>query len=668
MPSVLNPIFNLVSPYCRSDKYVGRSNKGFFVKPTSDDNADGWGTPLTDANGNDLTPGTPGGPYPVKFIGKTRTGEAKCRHKPGTHLYGNISWMGKKKSETNTSRGKWVLTFHGPNTRYFPVDDFVYGNEEKHNDIYCEGRCISVAPHPVLGAALRKYNKPDGTPAFRLVVICKSGTDDLVYIRECSPTLGVTAIGYGETFVNAQKKAYDFATNPDGWRLIGTLKCTESNQGFERTVKMARTPWFFDSTGKIAQCMREAEIKFYRQPGEDVTQDGYVRYKVTVSDDNATLTVVDNTPGFTYTLTGAVKHRPDYSANTVFPAFSGFPVTMHYWKVWTILVDIVGTGEYVIAVDYDDTEEKLLKVELKVDKQCHQWIYVGIDNEKGSTGFSNQDYIYGDAYPYFFDPDFVPYEGDGSSTFWVHIDEGLFLRSNKIKDNFWLWRRLSGTQTEFETGIRNLKDVYLYFTYDSRIYPHYYSIPRPHISFYTEESMFQRQERFDYTGEYYCKKEDFDYSDAKAFMNKQQDKVVVPNTGNYEGADKAWRWTDLLLYWSAEPTYTRTFTVIDGRYPTDYVHPAVEPDPKDFFDNSYLTFIGNMPTIKEMLQSIANNYREGNHAEDTITPPNFCASIKYKDENDLDKYYNVFNGKEGELKSKTSTKGDGLKFYPLGES
>lgn len=660
-----SPFFNIYSPFSRPVIYVGRENKGFALYAASDDAPDGWGFPLANSSGQPILPGTPGGPAPVKFLGKSGTKPWGCRHTPGTQAYGNISWLGKVKDAAKPSKGKWVLTYNGPNTRCLPSDSFSYGTDDTHNDIYCEGLCITVAPGHVLGAALY-FPTPDA-PKPTLRVVCWENGEDVMYARELIPTMGVDGDSYTDEFRQEQMKTYLPDLVPEGWRRLGYFQCTSSSQGSSRTVKGPRTPWFFDSTGTVAQCMREADITFNRGDTE-VTQQGYVRYKLTVDGEGASLSVPDNTEGFTFTVKNTVEAKDDYTAVTRYPAVSNYGFRSHWWRVHKITSVTTCTGTYVVAVDYHDTEERLVTVEAKILCDLTQWVYKGIDDtyDPGIPNpQNNTDDVQGDFYSEIYDPAFVPYEGDGVSALWSQNNSGYYLRGANFKPNAFIYRRLSGTKSEFDTGVRASDDYYLYFFFDVKLFPHYLSLARTHMSAFCEQKVMQKADFFESEMEYYTKHKEIEYASLTTFMEKNKDAVDRDPGYVYPAISQAWLNTQLEAHWMGGVDNTTIFRSIDGAFPDDYVWPTSEPDPRDFYYNSEFRWDEGWPTIPDLLQSISKGYREGQHAEDSLE--HFCVSMKYLDEKDEEKYYNALDGATGTLESNTSASGDNTRFYPLGE-
>jgi hypothetical protein len=154
---------------------------------------------------------------------------------------GNIDWKGWFVGGVPTR----VVTWMGPTTRYFPDglgDRFAA-------EIFQHGQVYSVAPLPVLGAAINR----DTNGKEWLVAICRDGLGDVVYRRPNrkseSPAL------------------FDAVANPDGWQQIGFLPP-------QPLAESAQAPWLFNGTGTEAQTMRAAGAIWHR-------------YKVTIGEGSA---------------------------------------------------------------------------------------------------------------------------------------------------------------------------------------------------------------------------------------------------------------------------------------------------------------------------------------------------------------------------------------------
>lgn len=655
-----NQLFNLLSPKGTPAEYVGRQNKGFIVSPASDSAPSGWGAPYTDSDGNAVPPpGTVGGSGARRLLGYDPARGWRSRKTPGTFLVGNVSWQGKLKQVGKPEKGYWVLTYHGPAGRYFSNAAFSYGADDRHNDVYYEGQCIAVAPQPVLGAAVRTI--ADDTR--ELVVICKKGAEDVVYVRPM-PMSGVYSDKYDDEYRTGQMQMYS-ASNKNGWRLLGSQTCNQSSQGASREVKEATTPWFFDATGTVAQCMREATVTMDR--GDKVMEHpGYVRYKVTVQGEAASFATVDNESGFTYKMKRGVIRYGDYSTVTRWPVTTG-TLRTHWWHEWKVYCDIEGTGSYVIAVDYKDTEEVLLTVELKASLHLTQWMYEGCDStydpSMDGTPESNTGQKGGDWFKYN-QPDYVPSEQDGVGLGYLGHNVTYRLNSTGF-DGMWLYRKLSGTKTEFDTGTRNDDDPWLYFLFCSMVYPHYISMPRPHMAAWTEEPLYQYNTRFYSEAEQYYN-ERMGGGDAVVIMEKQEE-GVEQTVGSTMGINRGWLYYQLTNYWyTGVAETTDTFRVLDARFPMDLDYGVEDISPYAYFDGWAFLLDEDWPSLTDLLKSSSKNLRNIGIAESGTD--HFAISLEYTDHNGETKYYNALDGSPTLMSSTTGATGPNPRFLPLGES
>lgn len=596
------------------------------------------------------------------------------------------------KSQEDENKGKWVLSFHGPNTRYFPTDSFSYGDSSAHDDVYCEGLCIAVAPAPVLGAALR-ITLVEGVRQFSLVVVCKEGTQDALYIRDVNPFSGATADTYDDDFRNSSKRMYNETDNPKGWRAIGRHSCTSSKQGVAQEVKEARTPWFFDSTGTFAQCMREADITLARGDREEVQQ-GYVRYKLTVSDTASGLEVLDNREGFTFTVRNEVEKRPDYTATVSYgqhPVHGDGPVIQHWWEAWVIRHFMEGVGSYVVGVDYDGTDEKLIVVELYATFSFWQELYRGSDKDhdpaRGTssdpespnyTYWTNQGQWGGDP------------EKSSASNYHKELDDGVpgVLAIRKIVldmsapfiTSFPLYSSSIGSRELYtlatSEGGFTQSDRAWYYTVEYTTNPHHMNIPGKQITYESYSDLYLETE--EYSGlskkhrktsvrqEEYGSGESVTFRDSSIIcVDEKAPQIALSGIWGYAGGHLI---SDLIDNWIDGGIATlHTYRTIDGKLPVrpDDVTETNEPPIEDAYKGKHVEFHGLWPTLSEALQSISKCYREGAAVADTLG--NTAVSMKYVDPSGEVAYYSDLNGSSSLLDSLTSASGERIRYYPLGE-
>jgi len=274
---------HLFSPFSLIKKLEINELHGFYIHPASP-GIEGWGAPWTYPYGGEVPiPGTPYGEGQIRFISHPPTApEWKILHRPGTWVYGNIDWIGhNEKPEKPEHLGKDRLSYWGPQSRYFRDPDFDYDAEDKHHEIYEDGRYLSVAPLPVLGAALQTIeSEPDPqtgeiTKHTYLLAICKDGFDDKVFIR-VKPSK-VIATEMTPTLRNEMMELWHPEDNPQGWTIPALLpQIIDGNS----QANEADTPWFFNASGNECQCMRSWDNETATGLTTVVEEDVKFRYKM----------------------------------------------------------------------------------------------------------------------------------------------------------------------------------------------------------------------------------------------------------------------------------------------------------------------------------------------------------------------------------------------------
>lgn len=377
---------NILSPESLVVEFKPTPRQGFFTLPHSDDVPGGWGKPYEDQDGNPIPPpGTPNGLNPVKFLyWDNKETKWIVEREPGSQVYGNIDWLGKYTTTPHDSRRRVRLSYWGPQSRYFSDPNFIYGSEQKHNDIYQNGKYLSIAPLPVLGAAVTEFDGVD-----YLIVICKDGLSDQLYIRELPDT---TTPSRMDDDLRASKMAlFDEENNPDGWVPMGRQ---EQRKSSGRISQQATTPWFFNMSGNEAQCLRDVEITFDNGVESGVVELGLDRFKCNVTSAVlANFTYMGNTLGFTHTVIADKGSEPHITVHTnndsgdtacvnEYTIITKFDTTTrvdagvspdHYMSVDHITETMTITGTYTTGVDYVDDSEVLLQVEYDCSRSWKKW-------------------------------------------------------------------------------------------------------------------------------------------------------------------------------------------------------------------------------------------------------------------------------------------------------
>lgn len=405
---------NILSPESRVLEFKVPSKAGFYVFPHSDVYPSGWGEPFQDSHGNPVPePGTPGGDNPIKFLSWNIDDSAwESNRTPGSQLYGNIDWLGPPLSSENPKDEERVrLSYWGPQSRHFASPSFVYGSDPKHEEIYRNGLYLSVAPYPVLGAAIMvdELPPPEGVsppppPVLGdwLVVVCRVGLDCKVYSR-LIPSSSYSLVAAPEVLAQVHsmynvhrdsmtaalreriQSRYDSSLNPYGWIYVGTIYRV-SESGKEGLAP--NTPWFFNESGDVAQCVQDISITFDNgvdaskvELGKEIRAILFSNYRTFVEQ------TIPNLGGFTYEATCVKESEPHIEVTTdslvtvpyTFPSCigeywntaeqldahrfhwqnrsGGGTDPTHYLAVDHVRNETTVTGSYVVGVDYyEDTE------------------------------------------------------------------------------------------------------------------------------------------------------------------------------------------------------------------------------------------------------------------------------------------------------------------------
>lgn len=667
--------FNVGSPFGRIVSYEPIAFKGFILHPKSDEAPNGW-TYTPGEDGAAEKPGAPGGGAPYRFIGKPPAAQWNCHHTPGTQFVGEIDWKGKQKSAPRPHYGHYRLSYHGPASRHFASEAFTYGGDDSHNNIYCEGKCIAVAPYPVLGACLREVETEESKEArisnpalpqikeWWVFVVCKQGGTDAIYKRR--QTSGVLRGEYTEEFRAASMKTYDEKTNPEGWVPIGFLTLTFGSQGTSCQLAQADTPWFFNESGTVAVCVRRCSLTLDAGARVgSITRPGYNVHRIQLTEDGYTHTDLRNDGGFNYDIVTTVEEGPELVVDTKWPIESS-PTLSHSWDTYRIDQRITCIGEYTVGVDFSRDTMLRLKVVVNYSRWHRQNMYYGTDPVPHPTTFqvahSNHTDKLGDWYNYE-----GPQNGEwaGQTETWLKVNDKANLKFD-TNDVHWLYRRLSGSFTEFSTGEPDPDDQALYFVWLMDVYPHHLDSRNGHLAVFTEEKVNQQRGSgadvftFETEQRYYAA----DSSEYEKFMEKKGDDVYSPGS-TYTGVGTGWLYSKLIdSDYSIGNTDRVAFKDVDIPIPPelDAQWPANVPKPSDFYYGKHFTEKQGMLSMSVLLHSISKSYREGGFGVDDFG--NAVMSMKYKDHEDKERYYNYVSG--GDLSSITLAYGENQHFYKLG--
>ena len=397
-------INNAIGPFSRVTKFKAPGG-AFYMFPHNDDHPDGWGKPYVDAGGKPVAPpGTAvsdGGTDPFRKlawdIDDAKWGVVR---KPGDWLYGNIDWRGLPTVTENQTKAV-KLSYYGPQTRYFPDGKFVYGSDDKHNEIYVQGLYAGVAPLPVLGAAYYTYTDPNTSQSTEyLAVICKDGLEDVLYLKPKPTPLAPKSMTPEKR--SEMMELYNVFTRLDGWREV--LRVARVIYDGAECVD-ADTPWFFNQSGSEAQCIRRF-TKDFDNGVKTVTETGCFRFKIVLnSDTNAIFLNQRNLSGFEVKMGADKQSFPHIEANQILYHYSTpqeniygpdchvcpQPDTIlrngdnlevgHYYGVDYIAVTANAFGEYEVAVDYYNDQEIVGTLKYDIDHKVAKYYRYCIDHK-----------------------------------------------------------------------------------------------------------------------------------------------------------------------------------------------------------------------------------------------------------------------------------------------
>lgn len=256
---------------------------------------------------------------------------------------GNTDWKGWYVNGKPTKAVSW----QGPKSRYFPDGAPFTPN------IYYNGELYSVAPYPVLGAALNQ----DASGNTWIVAICQNGSNDVVLKRPLTR--------------NTSTELYDPQFHPEGWRMLEEFTPLSGFLPPDR-------PWFFNGTGTQAQTLRKSNTPL---------TGGLERMKITILQDSATIDHLGNLPGkSSYGNVGGngciSQQNTDWNCSGSIANPTGRFVTdivreNRYGR------DYGARGSYIVAVDYLDDRETLAI--LSLEDSFDETIFWGEDSHNTGT-------------------------------------------------------------------------------------------------------------------------------------------------------------------------------------------------------------------------------------------------------------------------------------------
>jgi hypothetical protein len=418
---------------------------GFIVFPHSDEQPAGWGEPYYATDGSPIWPGTPDGENPNRAIGYTADGW-RMKRSSMWQVAGAIDWWGPWKSDKQEKR--FVVSVNGPNARHFnPGGVFQYDGDDKHHEIYMDGKLLSIAPLPVLGAALCQWEKlnPDGNyvTTYTLVCVCKDGTSEVALARPGS--LSGTAYDSVTDDMRTGLKKYRSDTNPNGWVVV-------CNASMPSGAAPPETPYFFGADAQQARAMRRVVKEFTNEEGETKTQNAYAEAIFTFNP-------ATNTGNIGY-IEPAEDEMVRYHEDIVktHPTWTD-PIEGDNWQEDIVIANTEQRGTVKIAVEwnYDVNDWVYGWLEIFDRRRIEQYW------TEGTSGTNIGNYT-GRRYP----PGDVPFPGDHTAAPWLGVSERRTLKIGKLISapivSVTIGYGQSGSKQLAETGVEdNSEDPYFYF-------------------------------------------------------------------------------------------------------------------------------------------------------------------------------------------------------------
>lgn len=426
---------HLVSPFGVAVAYENPEFKDFIGVPRSSVGSPGWGQPYVTPDGRPITPGTLGGPGQAAVVSE-KNGAWTIRRNKNAQKFGEISWRGQKRSAKPTAR-RYVLSYHGPSTRYFPTPAFVYGSDSKHRNVYMSGGLVGIAPGPVLGACLRTI----ADKRYLFVVAMVDGAETVLRRAAGGPV-------YSDKDETLSKlAAYASTEHPEGWKVVGLVSIPPE-------YLPPQTPWFFNESGTEAQCVRQI-IKQGTHNGETKDEQAGDRFKLVIGDACSTIPL-GNSPAFAFTEAGGMTDLGMWDSP---PDSQGYP---HRWHEKRLQVTATCSGEQVVAVDYDGDTEIVIRAVIDVYYKHTQDYMKGMDQElytgPGYPSYRNTqgEARYGNPLELGVDP--AATVGNHMAECWWAGYAHTYLAFTKSGTEYRISLELSGTKTQTE---------YLGFPYNS---------------------------------------------------------------------------------------------------------------------------------------------------------------------------------------------------------
>ncbi len=556
---------NVIGPFSLVQNFEYPPAEGFMFFPVDDSNPAGWGKPFAKKKPvntwadpavpeyEDLPYGTSGGKDAIKHLyraldKKTQQYKWVWAKAPGDQVYGNIDWIGPYLLDSNGTRTGAIekrrerISYNGPPMRYFAahVDDFYYGADTSHEEIYYQGRYLAIAPKPVLGACFRIERVPDldanGNKQYDpitgelleidekwLLAICKDGLKDILY-RRPYPAETIKK-GDMDDSKRASFKSMKGGNNPSGWESLFSFPQ-------QPNAYTPETPWFFNESGTEAVASRRFEDSF-NNGQSNVKEDGQYLLKCYVTDmatAKIALDTVANQEGtwgdkLVFTNTTKKDHLPIYTDGGVedswyglFPGQGDTEVHTHNWQEDTIEITSGLTGQLIVARDYVGDIEIPVTAHFAKYRDLKQKFVAGVDdptlensllynisnNQRGETGLwgniskysgDSPGNTFGPAYDYPNAPgtpttftDHYSYIGENETgdivLKWTHPTEGA--------QQFTLDQWIMGTKTQYDSDwkLDNGGQEGIYAVRMSERFIHFFDIRKKLVLYLEQEHDF----------------------------------------------------------------------------------------------------------------------------------------------------------------------------------
>jgi hypothetical protein len=644
-------------------QYDSGVQAGFIVFPHSTEQPAGWGQPYVTETGEDIDPGTPGGPNPNRVVGITK-GEWKRRKSSYHQAVGNIDWRGPWR-DTKKQERRFVITVNGPPSRHWNPGSFVYEGVSRNHEIYTDGKVLSCAPYPVLGAAFCVHTDPLTEQTVRtLVAICKNGMVDELYTRPYPSPIKYENL---TDDVRAQmEELADSQSNPNGW--VFRAASYQLDNGFAPD-----TPWFFNEDGTQARTMRRRTMVYTDANGEDREEQTFVELVMQYTPVSHTGLFYDLDDQLNNRMTTFQEMWRQSDHTWIDPEDQFHDGVYHKWKENSASGTVFTIGNHKVAVDWsiDDGAWVYGWFDVYNARSVQQFWTDGDD--PGGTSHPNNSRHDGNQYP----ATGVPFFGDHTAGVYLGCNDhvnlliGTNLQNPALK--FYLGWGLIGTKSMMLGGGPTEEDPYFYFWDSIDVFLHHVDLRSKMIVGYVRYDSIL----YDYTltanlSYYYEKMEvggkNFDTPVLKGdIYNRFTSEVVdlgyiFDNIGWTYAEMQDWEKVDVGT--EEDPQRIEAYTYQDVQITKNDDESIWEPSFKTFYKGAFWTSLENAylwrRQINDYVMRVDYCYREGVFASNE------------KDHSILSFVYPDNNGGEEQTQTQMWPEGDlgalvgGNQFHPGG--